>query len=209
MKLDRLPHRFLTTFLFGAALLATGCAVDDLESDEFDDLDESSGLDDPSLGTTEQAVVSGWTPYTSEEYPPITCDGSSLVTGVQVTGVYGDNTRLLCQPTNLTKTDSYWTPYFSEEYNSMTYCDVGYWMTGMTCQGRYCDNVSIQCSKIPNSFIQRVRGTWEISEEDPKFYFFPGEYAVGAMCTGRYCDNLRFAVAYMRLDIPDLTDRVH
>jgi len=164
--------------------------------------------DDAELGSTAQGVISGWTPYTSEEYPPITCDGSSLVNGVQVTGPYGDNIRLLCQPTNLIKGDSYWTPYFSEEHRGMTYCAISYWMTGLTCRGRYCDEVSIQCSKISDTFIKRIRGTWGISEEDPKYLFFPGEYAVGAYCMGPYCDDLHFGVASMRIENRDRTDTI-
>lgn len=178
------------------ALSFTACAMDD--------------LDDESLDVTEQAVLSGWTPFTSEEFPPITCDGPSLPAEIHVTGPYADNLRLRClQDSRIVRADSYWTNYFSEEYKGMTYCPRGYWITGLACSGRYCDNVSIQCTRILNSYPTLVSSFFggPVSEEQG-YNYFGTKYPIGAYCTGSYCDNLTFATAHFNIETPDTTDRI-
>jgi hypothetical protein len=202
MQLPRLAHHSLAIATAGLGLSLAACAV---EIDE-----DLADLDEDSLATTEQSVLSGWTPFTSEEYPPITCDGPSLPSEIYVTGPYADNLQLRCQQdSRIVRADSYWTNYFSEEYNGMTYCPRGYWITGMACQGRYCDNVSIQCTRILNSYPTLVSGFFggPVSEEQGRLYF-GGKYPVGAMCLGPYCDELRFATAYLNVTTPDYSDRL-
>jgi hypothetical protein len=184
--------RNYVSLAFTASLAA--CAIDDADS-----LDE-----------TTQAVLSGWTPFTSEEYPPVVCDGQSLPSRVHVTGPYADNIQLYCQQdTRIQRTDSYWTPYFSEEYRSMMYCQPHYWVTGLACQGRYCDNVALQCSQILYSRPSLVSGTLFVSEEQGgSLDFYPNKYPIAMQCDGPYCDNLRFATGYLNIEPPDLTDRV-
>lgn len=58
-------------FLFGA------CAAGvDTEETADEAADEAADMGE-QVESTEQEIVSGWTPYTSEEYPPIVCDGGS------------------------------------------------------------------------------------------------------------------------------------
>src|SRR5690242_8019911 len=99
INITHAPHRLLicSTMILGA------CELD------------GRGMDpeDADLASTEQAVYSGWTPFTSDEYPPITCDGVSLMSAVQCTGRYCDNIRAYCTPSTGVRGSSYWTSYFS------------------------------------------------------------------------------------------------
>ena len=152
-------------------------------------------LGDEGLASTEQDVISGWTPYTSDEYPPISCDAGSLMNAVQCTGRFCDNIRAYCNPTGGVRGGSYQTPYFSEEGTSWAYCASGYWVTGLSCQGAYCDNVSLQCSYISNITSYNCYWTGWVSEEGGGFLAFgAGYYARGAQCSGAFCDNMRFYV---------------
>jgi hypothetical protein len=166
-------------------------------------------VEEADESTTEQAVLSGWTPFTSEEYPPIVCDGQSLPREVNITGPYADNIRWYCQQdSRIVRGDSYWTSYFSEEYRGMMYCNNGYWVTGLACQGRYCDNLSLQCTRILNSYPTLVTGTVAVSEEQGWLSFLGGKYPLGVTCLGPYCDELRFATGYLNVTVPEYPDRV-
>jgi hypothetical protein len=160
------------------------------------DLD-AQGLEteDVGLESTEQAVYSGWTPYTSDEYPPISCDGVSLMSSMQCTGRYCDNIRAYCAPSSGVRGGSYWTTYFSEEATNWRTCNPGAWVTGLSCTGDYCDNVSLQCTYISNITARGCYWTGSVSEEGGGYLNFgSGYYARGAMCNGSYCDNMRFYV---------------
>jgi len=188
-------HHALT---FAFALSLTACAVGDLD------------LDDESLDVTEQEVLSGWTPFTSEEFPPITCDGQSLPAEIEVTGPYADNIRMRCvQDSRIIRGDSYWTPWFSEEYASMMSCGPRYWITGLACTGRYCDNLSIQCTKIQYSYPRLASSLFggPVSEEQ-RFLDFAGKRPIAAMCLGSYCDQLKFVTAYLEVETPVYPDRI-
>jgi hypothetical protein len=166
-------------------MMLPACALDDQEQP----------VEEDELQSTEQSVISGWTPSTSEEYPPISCDGASLINGIRCTGAFCDNVAAYCVPTNGTRGASRWMSYFSEEGTSWRYCDPGYWVTGLSCSGDYCDNVALQCTSIGNVARRGCYWTGWISEEGGGTLFFgSGYYAVGAQCSGRFCDNMRFYV---------------
>ncbi|WP_415835249.1 hypothetical protein [Corallococcus soli] len=147
------------------------------------------------LGTTKQAVYSGWTPYTSDGLPAAVCDGSSLPTQVQCRGRYCDDVRLNCQPTAGVPGGVTWTLYFSDE----TYpppgrtCPDGAWMTGFTCLGDYCDRVSIQCTYMSNISPKNCFWSgWHSEENLGVLTFGPNVYPRGAWCKGDYCDSLKY-----------------
>jgi hypothetical protein len=146
------------------------------------------------LGTTEQEVYSGWTAYTSDELPPVVCDGGSMPTAVQCTGKYCDNIRLNCQPTAGVPSGSYWAAYFSDEGTPVfRNCPAGYWMTGISCTGSYCDRISIQCTYMGNISAKNCFWTGWHSEEGTGALTFPvGYYPTGAWCRGDYCDNMSY-----------------
>jgi hypothetical protein len=192
-----LPHT-LPALLLTQTLALTACAIDLEEVDGLDNADEGV-IDDDSLSQTEQAVLSGWTPLTSEEFAPVSCGGSSFVAGFKTTGSYGDTLSVWCEPTTETKGDSYWTPYISDEYRGMMYCEREYWVTGLACRGKYCDDVSIQCTRIAGSYPYEVTASWWISEENPPLVWtYLNKFAKGVQCSGAYCDNVRFARAFVR-----------
>jgi hypothetical protein len=157
--------------------------------------DEAINDEEENVASAAQAIYSGWTPYTSEEYPPIACDSASLMGSIQCTGGYCDNIRAYCQPTSGSLGGSYWTSYFSEEGTNYRYCNPGYWVTGLACTGHYCDNISLQCSYVGNVSARNCYWTGWVSEENGGYLSFgSGYYARGAQCSGGYCDNMRFYV---------------
>jgi len=189
-----IPMTTLRSTLFALACFAPftvalgGCTAQaDLEAESTEE-----------TASTEDALVSGWTSYISEETPPLSCDQSSLISSVQISGSYADNIRAFCQPTRAARADSYWTPRFSEEGTNYQFCNAGYWATGLSCSGRYCDNVSIQCSRMTNVTPQNCYWSGWVSEEGSgRLNFGSGYYARGAQCSGRYCDNMRFYVCQL------------
>lgn len=198
---------FAKAFFVGGALVLGACTMDASELDtsgiemaeapEGDDSAhaEDAQIDEEDVASTEQAVVWGWTPYTSEENPPIMCDGSSLVAAVQCSGAYCDNTRFLCQPTGGSRGSSYWTSYFSEEGTNYRDCAPSHWITGLACKGGWCDNVSLQCSYMGNITPVNCYWTGWVSEEGGGLLQFgTGYYARSVQCSGANCDNKRFYV---------------
>src|SRR6185503_20152266 len=179
---------------FGGALLLGACTVDTPETSTPETEARAQG-DVEHVASTEQAIYSGWTPWTSEEYPPISCDSASLMSAFQCSGSYCDNIRAYCQPTGGTLGGSYWTSYFSEEGTNFRYCSPGYWVTGVSCAGAYCDNISLQCSYIGNKTPVHCYWTGWISEENGGYLSFgSGNYMRGVQCSGAYCDNKSFYV---------------
>ena len=184
-----------TVLLVGSTLLFGGCGVEAPETSE-----EAAVIEEAvELGSTEQAVITGWTAYTSEEYPPVVCDDSSLPKSVQCTRSYCDNMRIECQPTVGVRGTSYWSAYFTDgSSNSTRYCNSGSWMTGIACKGSNCDDVSIQCTYMSNVSPKNCIWTGWMSEEGGGYMYFPmGYYPTGAACRGEYCDELRYYICQL------------
>jgi hypothetical protein len=182
-----------TTLAFFGMFLFSGCVVDATDLDES--AAEDGVVEGESIESTEQAIYSGWTAFTSEEYPPISCDSASLMSTVQCTGGYCDNIRAYCQPTRGSLGSAYWTSYFSEESTNYRLCASGYWVTGLACKGGWCDNTSLQCSYIGNITPINCYWTGWVSEENGgTLSFGTGYFARGAQCSGSNCDNRRFYV---------------
>ncbi len=179
----------VATLMVGSTVVLGGCGVGTPE-DGSGSKEESA-----SIATTEQAVTSGWTAYTSEEYPPIICDSSSLVSGVQCSGSNCDNIRYYCQPTAGVRGSSYWTSYFSEEDVNYRYCNSGSWVTGISCTGDDCDNISLQCTYMSGISQRNCYWTGWMSEENGGYLGFgTGYYINGVQCSGDDCDNKRYYV---------------
>ncbi len=140
-----------------------------------------------------QGVLNGWTGLTSEEYAPIACGASNLVSSMKCTGSYCDNVAIYCRSATATFGDAYWTPYFTDGSANNQTCSSGYWMTGLVCRGSNCDDISIECTRVTNRTVGTCR--WAdrtFSEEFPNQYDLPsGWFARGLACTGSKCDNLR------------------
>ena len=182
-----------TGLFFGAAVIVLGCGARDSSQTE-EAAGNASG--DRAIATTQQAVSLGWTGYTSDEYPPIVCGGSSLVHQFQCTGPYCDNIAAYCQPSGGTPLDSYWTDYFSEEGANSRFCNFGDWVTGFACSGPYCDRVSLECTSFINVHgPTNCHWVGPVSEENGGILQFGSTfYATGARCEGAYCDNMWFWV---------------
>jgi hypothetical protein len=171
----------------------TGCAADDGDEGDFKDDSEES-----QVSLTSAAVINAWTPYTSEEYPPIVCDGASAFSAVQCSGSNCDNIRAYCPATRGSRGASTWTTYFSEEGTDYRFCGANQWVTGLSCRGRYCDDISLQCTTISGVYPTNCYWTGWISEEGGGYLGFgSGYYARGAQCDGDFCDNKRWYVCQM------------
>jgi len=179
--------------LIGAIAAFAGCsAATDAGTPQEGDKADDQGAD---ISSTQQAVTVGWTPWTSEEYPPIVCDSGSLFNAVQCSGSYCDNTSAYCQASGGSVGPSSWTSYFSEEGTNYRYCPAGYWVTGLACRGNYCDDISLQCTRIYSISEANCYWTGWVSEEGGGYLSFGSRYyARGAQCNGSNCDNKRFYV---------------
>jgi hypothetical protein len=188
--------------LIGATVLAIGCGAPDPAPEQSGANGDTGAATDEKgadITSTQQAVSSGWTAYTSEEDPPIICDSGALVNRAQCSGSRCDNTRLYCESSGGTLGGSYWTGYFSEEPTSYRYCNAGYWMTGLSCNGSYCDNNALQCSYIYGVSAINCYWTGWVSEEGGGLLSFGYQYyARGMQCSGSSCDNKRFYVCQTR-----------
>ena len=114
-------------------VLRMGNRVEDLEAAQDLEAGQDSGSE--NLSSTEQGIYSGWTPYTSEEHPPVVCDSGSRMSAVQCSGSFCDNIRAYCSPSGGSVYASYWTSHVSEEGTNTRHCNGGYWVTGFACQG--------------------------------------------------------------------------
>lgn len=194
----------------GAALAAVlglaglgGCDVEAVEPDAVEaDADaveaDAADIDAPGdirVGHAPAYTYNGWTPYTSDEFPPIGCDPGSMVNGARCTHNYCDNISLLCEPTGAAAGNSYWTPYFSEEGAGNQVCADRHWLSGLACKGSYCDNIALLCTYYPDVEPKHCYWTGWMSEEGGgALNFGPGYYARGAQCEHSYCDNKRYYV---------------
>jgi hypothetical protein len=138
------------------------------------------------------AAVSNWSPFTSEEYPPLTASNGQLITAMQCRGSYCDNVALGYQNVpGLNHTSNSWTSYFSEEGTNYRICSGNnVYMTGISCQGSYCDNVSIQCTAVTGKSKTSCQWMPWFSEEQQYSYLPPGYYSAGLQCRGSYCDDM-------------------
>lgn len=182
----------LASLALASAFALGACSLDAMESEGG--LEDGLG-EEETIGSTEQEISSGWTPYTSEEYPPIICDSGSLMSAVHCTGSKCDNIQAYCQPTGGSLGATYWTSYFSEEGTNYRYCNSGYWVTGIACTGGNCDNISLMCSQITNKGWGNCHWTGWVSEEYGGYLTFAaGYFPQGVQCSGSNCDNKRFYV---------------
>jgi hypothetical protein len=197
---------FFMLALSAAALIAGGCddpdhvdVIAEIDDDARDNYLGPDSLENGlEIGSEPLATVSGWTRYTSEEYPPINCEQTSMVNGIGCSGRYCDNVRMHCSPTGLAGGSASWSSYFSEETGgagNRRMCGERQWLVGLACSGRYCDNLSIQCRQFPASNPTSCYWTGWISEEGGgTLWFGQGYYARGMECHGDYCDNKRLWV---------------
>jgi hypothetical protein len=188
--------------IFGLA----GCVMEPIDGeagDEADGLADEARVDGPqedeeeSVASVEQAVYAGWTNYTSEEYPPVSCDAGSVVGAAQCSGWYCDNIRLSCQPSNKGVGPTTWTSYFSEEGTNHRFCPWNAWLSGIACNGWYCDNIALQCTVLSATPYNCFWTGW-MSEEYGGQVSLPMGYAArGVQCDGPYCDNKRYYACLM------------
>lgn len=186
-----LRARAVTLALATAGLSSlVACAAED--NGLKDQGDDAEGVE---ISETSAAVINAWTPYTSEENPPIVCDGVSAFSQVQCSGSNCDNTRAYCRGARGTRGTSTWTSYFSEEGTNYRFCGSNQWVTGLSCQGDYCDNTSLQCTTFTGVSPTNCYWTGWISEEGGGLLNFgSGYFARGAQCDGGHCDSKRWYV---------------
>jgi len=136
-------------------------------------------------------AVSIWSAPTSEENPPATASNGQLISAMQCTGSYCDNTSLGYENVSgVNHVSSQWTDYFSEEGTYWRICSGGSnFMTGISFRGSYGDNVSILCTNVTGKTKTSCRWMPYFSEEARYSYLEQGEYAAGLACRGSYCDN--------------------
>ena len=191
-------------------IVAAGCS---------DEGDEPAG-EEPF---TVLARVSGWTPWTSEESPPISCD--SLIGGFEFAGKYSDNVRARCFNQGGTVRARWWVGPVSEEgahvwesgvpIGPAASCDhidrlgrqeLGL-ISGVSCTGKYCDNISVQCSVLDQSASSDYHNcyttNWVSEEYGGNIDFKAGFFATAVECTGDYCDSMRFKVCQLLPRDPD------
>ena len=177
------------------ALVTLGCAflLGACYSGAEDD-DGGDGASEP-VETAQDALILGWTSWTSEEYAPITCDNGSLISQLHFSGSYSDMVRAYCKPTGASVASVAWQPYFSEEGSGTQLCPGGSWVSGVACNGSYCDNISLQCTYLAGSTASECDWSPWVSEESGGILEFPAHfYAQGAECYGRFCDYMRFRI---------------
>jgi hypothetical protein len=136
-------------------------------------------------------AVSNWSPFTSEEFPPLTASNGQLISAMQCTGNYCDNVSLGYENVpGLNHLSNGWTSYFSEEGTYWRTCGGNSFMTGISCQGNNCDNVSLQCTVVAGKSRGSCQWMPWFSEEAQYSYLPQGSYAAGLACRGSNCDDL-------------------
>lgn len=174
----------------GCAFVLGACGSAGVETETGDNGDVER------VGASQEALSSGWTAWTSEEYPPISCDNGSVMTAFQCSGNNCDNIRAYCEPTGFVGIDHGWQPYFSEEGSGSSFCPGSTFINGIACNGQYCDSMSVHCTELSGSIATNYHWTGWFSEEGTGTLTFPSGYmAQGAACSGSFCDNLSFYIA--------------
>jgi hypothetical protein len=184
-RITRAKRSCAALFLSQVCLLG-GCAA-------------SSGPGEGDLGTEDE--FGQWTPYTSEEFPALTCPNGQAVRGADCAGHFCDDVALYCTSTGWTTGASVWLPYFSEEGNGAgdeSHClDDDMWMTGLDCKGGFCDNISMQCTQMLGSSAGACVWSGWYSEEQAPFYAPTDFYIKGIECAGPFCDTKRYHYCHM------------
>lgn len=181
-----------------APLDLASALADDVDADGPDDVDDDAALDELALPREPNATYTGWTPYTSEEFPPVGCDPGSRVTGVGCQGSNCDNIRLHCATGGGTVYSTWWTTYFSEEGDNYRDCGLYAHVTGVACSGSKCDNIALQCARTmpwnawPPKSPPKCQWTGWMSEEYGGTLWLTGGKVRGVQCSGGYCDNKRY-----------------
>lgn len=176
-------------------LFALGFSVGTVQAQEVDRVD--------------QALNSGWSSETSDELPPIHCQGR--IGGVRCTGKYCDNISVLCRDYSGETGDSNWDDFFSEEGTNLAIpdyqipagglrgpfngdiCPESSVVTGFSCMGGYCDNISLECTDMPHVRLTSCRWTTKsYSEENGAVVFPDDELLAGVACFGKACDNMKY-----------------
>lgn len=173
-------------------------ADDDIAEDVVADVDDAP--QDLGAPAPEPQAYTGWKDYTSEEYPPVTCDPGNVMTAVGCQGRYCDNIRIYCTPVGGTVYYTWWSTYFSEEPTNSRSCGPNSWVSGIACSGKYCDNIAIQCASTsppgqqwPPKYPPQCQWTGWMSEENGGTLWINSRVR-GVQCSGSYCDNKRFYV---------------
>lgn len=127
----------------------------------------------------------------SEEKPNLAiCGGDRVVWGMECSGDYCDNKRLICckmsgvNPGPGSWEAGYW---FSEEGTNLWY-SYDSALVGVKCRGKYCDELKLILRSTPHNSA----GDWtpKFSDERGYRYCRRGRYVSGLECTGSYCDSL-------------------
>lgn len=154
----------------------------------FEKSDESTLAIAPNA--TQIYILNYYSPWTSDENPPYTCQNKYLTDFMQCSGSYCDKIAVGCEYVAREHASNYWTSYFSEEGTHNRICRDSTFMTGFHCKGSNCDKLSIQCATVTNTTRGACYWTGWFSEEIPSWKFTAeGYYAAGLSCSGRYCDN--------------------
>lgn len=151
--------------------------------------EQSSDQGTEELGESEALL---WTGYTSEEFPPLQCDSTYVINGLECSGGFCDNIRVNCTNTGVAQGASYFTSTFSEEGTNYRYCGANEWVTGIACYGSSCDNVALECTSIPSRTVGACAWSAYITDGSGPFQAPAGYYVRGAQCRGSFCDDMRF-----------------
>jgi hypothetical protein len=191
---------FLTGFVLAALVLG---AVPGWGLPRPDPGNGSGGGSDPgspgSGGSTPSEYYS--TTETSEEKPPIVCNGGDLMSGVHCQDSFCDLIKLTCRRTSAAPTyyqsDSAqaWQAYIPNDHGNQSVCPNSEFLTGIACQGGWCAQVSAYCTTLTGKTRNEALCLWSgwVSEENGGQLTFPeGYYAAGVGCDRAWCDNLQF-----------------
>lgn len=188
--------KIATTIITTIIIMSPGCAEEGFE-DIILDAGESDG-GEPAVSNDESTeTFRGWTGYTSEEFPPVTCSNRYYAKGFECNGGYCDNIRMDCQYSGVSHGDSSWTSWFSEEGTDYRHCPWGEFVTGLMCSGSNCDNISLECTEAIGKGFSNCKWSSWYSEEDGPFHTPSGYYVKGMQCDGRFCDDKRYRYCRM------------
>lgn len=170
--------------------------VDQLVNSLLDDQLDPSGLEKLTNGSNPN-FSTGWSAWTTDGLPPVSCDVGYAISGFQCSGGHCDNMRIYCSLMNSGSSSVGWTSYFSEENSPSSSGDCGWfvqkWMTGLACKGDECDDMSVQCTMFPYlSAGHTCITTNYFSEEGGGTMMLPAGYFAKEMwANGSRSDKLR------------------
>lgn len=122
------------------------------------------------------------------------CAYGYAMKGIQCTGRYCDNKRLLCA-SYMTAEDQQakygWYGWLSEESSRNSYYSTSRFFSGLACSGKYCDNIAFELLSSPYlENLNQCRTRPYISEEQRGESCQEGQFVAGIQCSGKYCDNV-------------------